>query len=219
MTTEASGTASASTTHRQIADFATMRALPDSFRDSYSETRSRSLEHLALTSNVISPFKTTPQPGYAPATLEPTPNNHHRRLTSLVRARQGTRPDTNRSRSTPTQPTARPTPLTRPKFCREKTRKIQPSPQEKSAAPTTSNHLLPHCRSPLINQYNPCRGSSIGRACGSYNSKEINLKVVGSSPTFGYSYHIKLIRAAVLFAFFAGGLQGTSRRLGRVQEE
>jgi hypothetical protein len=34
------------------------------------------------------------------------------------------------------------------------------------------------------------------------NSKEINLKVVGSSPTFGYSYHIKLIRAAVLFAFW-----------------
>jgi hypothetical protein len=33
-----------------------------------------------------------------------------------------------------------------------------------------------------------CRGSSIGRACGSYNSEEINLKVVGSSPTFGYSY-------------------------------
>jgi hypothetical protein len=34
------------------------------------------------------------------------------------------------------------------------------------------------------------------------NSKEINLKVVGSSPTFGYSYHIKLIRAAVLFVFW-----------------
>jgi hypothetical protein len=48
--------------------------------------------------------------------------------------------------------------------------------------------------------HDPCRGSSIGRACGSYNSKEINLKVVGSSPTFGYSYH-KLIRAAVLLSF------------------
>ena len=32
------------------------------------------------------------------------------------------------------------------------------------------------------------------------NSKEINLKVVGSSPTFGYSYH-KLNRAAVLLHF------------------
>jgi hypothetical protein len=41
---------------------------------------------------------------------------------------------------------------------------------------------------PPPHQHNPCRGSSIGRACGSYNSKEINLKVVGSSPTFGYSY-------------------------------
>ena len=39
-----------------------------------------------------------------------------------------------------------------------------------------------------FHQQHPCRGSSIGRACGSYNSKEINLKVVGSSPTFGYSY-------------------------------
>jgi hypothetical protein len=49
-------------------------------------------------------------------------------------------------------------------------------------------------------QYNPCRGSSIGRACGSYNSKEINLKVVGSSPTFGYSY-IKAHQSSCSFAF------------------
>ena len=61
--------------------------------------------------------------------------------------------------------------------------------KEKVSSPTRSTSLLlPHRRHPLINQYNPCRGSSIGRACGSYNSKEINLKVVGSSPTFGYSY-------------------------------
>jgi hypothetical protein len=51
----------------------------------------------------------------------------------------------------------------------------------------------------LIN--NPCRGSSIGRACGSYNSKEINLKVVGSSPTFGYSY-IKVPRGSCSFDFW-----------------
>jgi hypothetical protein len=50
-------------------------------------------------------------------------------------------------------------------------------------------------------QYNPCRGSSIGRACGSYDSKEINLKVVGSSPTFGYSY-IKAHQSEQLFFCF-----------------
>jgi hypothetical protein len=61
--------------------------------------------------------------------------------------------------------------------------------REKSLQPHPPSLLEPHCHHPFINQYNPCRGSSIGRACGSYNSKEINLKVVGSSPTFGYSYH------------------------------
>ncbi|THX57120.1 hypothetical protein D6D06_03896 [Aureobasidium pullulans] len=33
-----------------------------------------------------------------------------------------------------------------------------------------------------------CRGSSIGRACGSYQFDNHNLKVAGSSPAFGYSY-------------------------------
>ncbi|KAG9966004.1 hypothetical protein KCU61_g1445, partial [Aureobasidium melanogenum] len=32
-----------------------------------------------------------------------------------------------------------------------------------------------------------CRGSSIGRACGSYHQIKYNLKVAGSSPAFGYS--------------------------------
>ncbi|KAG9950864.1 hypothetical protein KCU85_g3256, partial [Aureobasidium melanogenum] len=32
-----------------------------------------------------------------------------------------------------------------------------------------------------------CRGSSIGRACGSYHLIKYNLKVAGSSPAFGYS--------------------------------
>ena len=68
------------------------------------------------------------------------------------------------------------------------------------SAKTTHSRIRATCSvaPPLHHQQHPCRGSSIGRACGSYNSKEINLKVVGSSPTFGYSYH-KLIRAAVLF--------------------
>jgi hypothetical protein len=56
-------------------------------------------------------------------------------------------------------------------------------------------------------QSNPCRGSSIGRACGSYDSKEINLKVVGSSPTFGYSY-IKALRACCSFAFLVWDVDG-----------
>jgi hypothetical protein len=52
---------------------------------------------------------------------------------------------------------------------------------------STTGIILAHVLHIIIN-HDPCRGSSIGRACGSYNSKEINLKVVGSSPTFGYSY-------------------------------
>jgi hypothetical protein len=53
---------------------------------------------------------------------------------------------------------------------------------------------------------NPCRGSSIGRACGSYNSKEINLKVEGSSPSFGYSYN-KVPSGSCSFAFFVVGFR------------
>jgi hypothetical protein len=53
----------------------------------------------------------------------------------------------------------------------------------------------------LLHQSTPSRGSSIGRACGSYNSKEINLKVVGSSPTFGYSY-IKAHSSSCSFVFW-----------------
>jgi hypothetical protein len=76
--------------------------------------------------------------------------------------------------------------------------------QEKSHTSPTHcfNVLLGHCHS-SHHQYNPCRGSSIGRACGSYNSKEINLKVVGSSPTFGYSY-ITSSTEQLFFYFFAG---------------
>jgi hypothetical protein len=51
------------------------------------------------------------------------------------------------------------------------------------------------------------------------NSKEINLKVVGSSPTFGYSYH-KLIMSSCSFAksglilsFLAGPVRGGRRRI------
>ncbi|KAH0336106.1 hypothetical protein KCU81_g8735, partial [Aureobasidium melanogenum] len=38
-----------------------------------------------------------------------------------------------------------------------------------------------------------CRGSSIGRACGSYHQIKYNLKVAGSSPAFGYSYTFAVI--------------------------
>jgi hypothetical protein len=74
--------------------------------------------------------------------------------------------------------------------------------QGKASSPTHCTSLLVPCRHhSLINQYDPCRGSSIGRACGSYNSKEINLKVVGSSPTFGYSY-IKAHQSSCSFCLF-----------------
>jgi hypothetical protein len=72
--------------------------------------------------------------------------------------------------------------------------------QEKVSSPTRCTRLLLPLTQPHHHQYNPCRGSSIGRACGSYNSKEINLKVVGSSPTFGYSY-IKAHQSSCSFAF------------------
>lgn len=64
-----------------------------------------------------------------------------------------------------------------------------------------STSLQGPIRPPPFHQYHPCRGSSIGRACGSYNSKEINLKVVGSSPTFGYSYIISSSEQ-LFFCFF-----------------
>jgi hypothetical protein len=86
--------------------------------------------------------------------------------------------------------------------------RFRPSPQGKASSPTQPSLLKPHHHDPLINQYNPCRGSSIGRACGSYNSKEINLKVVGSSPTFGYSYHIKAHPEQLFFLGFFGVVVG-----------
>ena len=44
-----------------------------------------------------------------------------------------------------------------------------------------------------------CRGSSIGRACGSYHQIKYNLKVAGSSPAFGYSYIFAVISFWRLF--------------------
>jgi hypothetical protein len=66
----------------------------------------------------------------------------------------------------------------------------------------------------LINN-TPSRGSSIGRACGSYNSKEINLKVVGSSPTFGYSY-IKAHSEQLFFCFFGPHVYVATGKSGQV---
>jgi hypothetical protein len=44
-----------------------------------------------------------------------------------------------------------------------------------------------------------CRGSSIGRACGSYLNRYSYLKVEGSSPSFGYSYTAAVILFSGLF--------------------
>ena len=96
-------------------------------------------------------------------------------------------------------------PLTRPsgpKFHRRNPRKIGQIPGKSYRVPTPATTLLvPHTLHSL-HQYNPCRGSSIGRACGSYNSKEINLKVVGSSPTFGYSYITSFNTKQLFFCTF-----------------
>jgi hypothetical protein len=83
--------------------------------------------------------------------------------------------------------------------------------EEKVSSPARLTNLLVPLTLPHHHQYNPCRGSSIGRACGSYNSKEINLKVVGSSPTFGYSY-IKAHQSSCSFAFCSLDVSGVLRR-------
>jgi hypothetical protein len=90
--------------------------------------------------------------------------------------------------------------------------------KEKVSSPTRSTSLLIPPRRPVHHQYNPCRGSSIGRACGSYNSKEINLKVVGSSPTFGYSYTISSSEQ-LFFCFLVRTASGSVlRRAAKVAE-
>jgi hypothetical protein len=91
----------------------------------------------------------------------------------------------------------------------QKSQKNQQDPRKASSSTPTTRRLVRHCHPPH-HQYNPCRGSSIGRACGSYDSKEINLKVVGSSPTFGYSY-IKVFPCGSSCSFALFGRPG--RRL------
>jgi hypothetical protein len=70
-----------------------------------------------------------------------------------------------------------------------------------TVAPSPTAGIITVTAHSIIINHDPCRGSSIGRACGSYNSKEINLKVVGSSPTFGYSYN-KAHQSSCPFAFW-----------------
>jgi hypothetical protein len=55
-----------------------------------------------------------------------------------------------------------------------------------------------------------CRGSSIGRACGSYHYDIPNLKVAGSSPAFGYSYTFS---CHFFFALCRSVEKGVGRRL------
>jgi hypothetical protein len=91
--------------------------------------------------------------------------------------------------------------------------------KEKVSSPTRITSLLVPPRHPFHHQYNPCRGSSIGRACGSYNSKEINLKVVGSSPTFGYSYTTSSSEQ-LFFCFLVRTASGSVlRRAAKVAEQ
>ena len=109
---------------------------------------------------------------------EEVPRGHHPVRPLRYQPRSPSRPCRRYHRSDPRAPLGR-----------DKSQENRAEAREKSLQPHPTSLLLPHRHHPFINQYNPCRGSSIGRACGSYNSKEINLKVVGSSPTFGYSYH------------------------------
>jgi hypothetical protein len=90
--------------------------------------------------------------------------------------------------------------------------KIGQVPGEKSQQTHASNRLRPHRHHPLINQYNPCRGSSIGRACGSYQQQRDQPQGRGFEPHLRLFLSYKLVRAAVLLHFcclvWMGGLVG-----------
>ena len=93
--------------------------------------------------------------------LQRTSNQHYQQPTTVTslahRTRDPTPIDRDRFQSNRTAHPADPTQILPGKI-----------PGKFGQVPTASNLLLPHHHHPLINQYNPCRGSSIGRACGSY---------------------------------------------------
>jgi hypothetical protein len=174
--------------------------------DSHSGTRSRSLENTALTSNVDHPSTWT-------CSGEPRTDSQQPPLSPCLAGTQGKTPDPtpiDRDRFQPNR-TAHPADPT-PKFRRKKFQENSAKSQEKPAVPTSPTifYLIVTTLS-STNTTLAGVAQSVERVA-LINSKEINLKVVGSSPTFGYSYHIKLIRAAVLFCFFAGGFGGCGCR-------
>jgi hypothetical protein len=140
------------------------------------------------------------QPGYTSANLEPTLSATTIVASPCRYARQATSPvptpdDRDRFQSNRTDHPD-------PNSGRKKSRKIRPSPQEKPDAPQRPTFMnLTVTTLSSTNTTLAGVAQSVERVA-LINSKEINLKVVGSSPTFGYSYHIKLIRAAVLFVFW-----------------
>jgi hypothetical protein len=161
---------------------------------------SPSLHHAHHTSTPWKVFPRSPSPPprcHHPSRLrrlsEEVPRGHHPVRSLCSQPRSPSRPCRRRHhRSDPRAPLGR-----------ENVHENRARPAKKSLQPHPSGLLVPDRHHPFINQYNPRRGSSIGRACGSYDSKEINLKVVGSSPTFGYSYHSSSLEQLFFLSFAA----------------
>jgi hypothetical protein len=80
-------------------------------------------------------------------------------------------------------------PASRPQIPPQKSQKNQHGPRKKASGPTPMVTLLVPNAPSLLHQIMTLAGvaQSVERVA-LINSKEINLKVVGSSPTFGYSY-------------------------------
>ena len=138
-------------------------------------------------------------------------NNNHRRLASHTRKTRRQPPDPTpvaRSRSIPIQP-HRPPPLSRRQILPEKIPgkfgQVRQGKPDAPQHPTIMNLTVTTLSS--TNTTLAGVAQSVERVALN-NSKEINLKVVGSSPTFGYSY-ITSSTEQLFFCFFAG------RSLGR----
>ena len=83
--------------------------------------------------------------------------------------------------------------------------KLGPSPQEKKASRPTHPTVLYLAVATLSSTNTTLAGvaQSVERVA-LINSKEINLKVVGSSPTFGYSYHTSSTEQLFFYSFSGG---------------
>ena len=92
--------------------------------------------------------------------------------------------------------------LPSPKFHRRDPRKISTIPG-KSQQPHANNQRSITYRHSPHHQYNPCRGSSIGRACGSYQQQRDQPQGRGFEPHLRLFLYLSSFRAAVLLPFLS----------------